>query len=322
MTKKPSGQGRPAGVDTCRNGRCRRQSLLCPRNPTQMSMRPLIAADVPRYRPLLIVLAAACAGIMADCYCPLGFAVWSAAAFLSLCIWGLLKKRGHHRAAACLIFLAIMSAAGAWNHYRWNLFEENDLGNYTAAKKQPVALEAIVLTAPRQLPSAEPGHMQSLYADPGYRLEISAKAIRGADKWQPVSGRALLFVQGDMAVIEPGDRIRIFGDLSAPSRRTTRASSIAPPFCVHTGSGLRSNPRPNAFRLSSVAAHGVFPAGWKACAREPARFSSNISIPDRPNLPRLSFWASANKSIPSATSRLWPPARSIFWRFPDCTWAY
>ena len=291
-------------------------------NPGTNVDKVLDRADVPRYRPLLIVLAAACAGIMADCYCSLSFPTWSAAAFMSLCIWGLLKRRGHHRAAACVIFLAIMSAAGAWNHYRWNLFEENDLGNYTAAKKQPIALEAIVVTVPRQLSSKEPTHMQSLFTDPGYRLEISAKAIRGADKWQPVSGRALLFVQGDMPAVEPGDRIRVYGDLSAPSRRTTRASSIAPPFCVHTGSGLKSNPRPHASRLFREAAHGMFPAGWRACAKEPARFSSNISIPDRPNLPRLSFWASANKSIPSATSRLWPPARSMYWRFPDCTWAY
>ncbi len=59
--------------------------------------------------------------------------------------------------------------------------------------------------------------MQSLYSDPSYRLEISAAAIRHADKWKPISGRALLFVQGDMPAIEAGDRIRIFGELSAPS---------------------------------------------------------------------------------------------------------
>ncbi len=173
-------------------------------------------ADVPRYRPLVIVLAAACAGIAADYYRPLSFQAWLTAGLLWLGIWRLLAKQGYHRAAAGLIFLAVFSAAGAWHHYRWNLFEENDLGNYTAAKKQPVALEAIVLTAPRQRPFSESGHMQSLSTEPGYRIEISAAAIRNCDEWEPVSGRALLFVQGDMPAIEPGDRIRIFGELSAP----------------------------------------------------------------------------------------------------------
>lgn len=119
-------------------------------------------ADIPRYQPLLIVLVAACAGIAIDFYWPLSFATWSTAALLSLGIWFLLARRGYHRAAAGLIFLAILSVAGAWHHCQWNLFDENDLVNYTAAKKQPVALEAIALRA-RQLPPPEPGSMQSLH---------------------------------------------------------------------------------------------------------------------------------------------------------------
>jgi competence protein ComEC len=173
--------------------------------------------DIPRYRPLLIVLVAASAGIAADSYWPLSFLTWLTAVLLTLGIWYVSARRGHHRAAAGLILTAILSVAGAWHHCQWNLFDENDLGNYTAAKKQPVALDAVVLSAPRQLPPSEPSFMQSLRSAPGYRLEISAAAIRNSDKWQPVSGRALLFVQGDMPAIEPGDRIRIFGELSAPS---------------------------------------------------------------------------------------------------------
>ncbi|MGA2063017.1 MAG: ComEC/Rec2 family competence protein [Thermoguttaceae bacterium] len=173
--------------------------------------------DIPRYRPLLIVLVAASAGIAADSYWPQSFATWLTAVLLTLGIWHLSARRGHHRTAAGLIFLAILSVAGAWHHCQWNLFDENDLGNYTAAKKQPVALEAIALTAPRQLPPPEHSLMQSLRSDPSYRLEISAVAIRDCDKWKPVSGRVLLLIQGDMPAIEVGDRIRIFGDLSAPS---------------------------------------------------------------------------------------------------------
>jgi competence protein ComEC len=172
--------------------------------------------DSPHYHPLLIALAAASAGILADYYWPQPFVTWFAAVLAMLGVWCLLARLGRHRAAAVAIFLAILSMAGAWHHCRWNLFDENDLGNYTAAKKQPVTLEAIALGAPRPLPPPEPGLMQSPRSEPSYRMEISAVAIRDADKWKPISGRALLYVQGDMPAVEAGDRIRIFGKLSAP----------------------------------------------------------------------------------------------------------
>jgi competence protein ComEC len=59
--------------------------------------------------------------------------------------------------------------------------------------------------------------MRSLRSEQMYRLDISAAAIRDADKWKPISGRAILYVQGDMPVIEAGDRLRIFGEYSTPT---------------------------------------------------------------------------------------------------------
>lgn len=169
--------------------------------------------DTPRYRPLLIVLVAASAGIIADSYLPLGILTWWTAVLATLGIWCLPAIRRHHRLAAVLIFLAVLAVAGAWHHCRWNLFDENDLGNYAGAKKQPIALEAIVLNAPRLLSSPEPGPMRMARTNLSYRFEISASAIRDTDKWMPISGRSILFVQGDPPAIEAGDRIRVFGEL-------------------------------------------------------------------------------------------------------------
>ena len=171
----------------------------------------------PHYQPLVTVLAAASVGIMADWYWPQRFVTWWTVSLLTLGIWYLLTKKGYHRTAAAAIFFAIVSLAGAWHHCQWNLIDENDLGNYATAKKQPIALEAIALSAPRLLPPPEPGPMRSLRSDEMYRLEISAAAIRDADKWTPISGRAILYVQGDMPAIEAGDRIRIFGEFSTPT---------------------------------------------------------------------------------------------------------
>jgi competence protein ComEC len=171
----------------------------------------------PRYQPLVRALAAASVGIMADWYWPLRFAIWWMASLLALGIWYLLAKKGRHRTAAAAIFVAILSVAGAWHHCQWNLFDENDIGNYATAKKQPIALEAIALSAPRLLPAPESGPMRSLRNEQMYRMDISASAIRDVDKWKPISGRSILYIQGDMPAIEAGDRFRIFGDVSIPT---------------------------------------------------------------------------------------------------------
>jgi competence protein ComEC len=176
-----------------------------------------LSEDTPHYHPLLIVLAAASAGIAADYYWPQSLAVWSAVALAALGIWYPLARMKRHRAAAGSIFLAILCLAGAWHHCRWDLFDENDLGNFTAAKKQPVALEAVALDSPSPLPPPETGLMQSPRSGPTYRMEISAAAIRDADQWKPASGRAMLYIQGDAPAVEAGDKVRVFGELSAPA---------------------------------------------------------------------------------------------------------
>ena len=58
--------------------------------------------------------------------------------------------------------------------------------------------------------------MQSRRDDPSCRIDISGAAIRDAGDWKPISGRALLYVQGEMPPVKAGDRIRIVGDLSLP----------------------------------------------------------------------------------------------------------
>ena len=173
-------------------------------------------ADLPHYHPLVIVLGAVCAGIAADRFCPQHLLVWFAITMATLCLWYLFRRLRHDRVAAFVLMLAILCLSAAWHHLRWNLFDANDLGNYAQAKVQPVALEAIALSAPRLLPTTAPGKLRWGRDEPIYRFEISACAIRDADKWIPITGRALLYVQGAVPPLELGDRIRIFGSLSAP----------------------------------------------------------------------------------------------------------
>jgi competence protein ComEC len=55
-----------------------------------------------------------------------------------------------------------------------------------------------------------------LRREPSFRLEIAAVAVRDRDVWKTISGQADLLVQGAAPNIQAGDRLKIFGKLSAP----------------------------------------------------------------------------------------------------------
>jgi competence protein ComEC len=170
----------------------------------------------PRYQPLVIVLAAASAGIAGDRFCPLGVWLWMALAGTSMFVWWRLSRRGSSRIASAVLLLAIASAAGSWHHCRWNWCTADNLGNFTPSKAEPVCLEAVALGAPRELPAPPLDSMQSMRREPCFRLEIAPLAVRDRDQWKPISGQAELLVQGAAPKIAAGDRLKIFGKLSTP----------------------------------------------------------------------------------------------------------
>lgn len=172
----------------------------------------------PRYQPLVIVLAAAAAGIAGDRFYPLGVGLWVALAGTLMFVWWRLWRREGNRIASLVLFLAMASVAGAWHHCRWNWYPADDLGNFTPVKAEPVCLEAVALSAPREVPSPPIDAMRPLQREACYRFEISATAIRDRDTWKPISGRAELLVQGTAPKIQAGDRLKIFGKLSAPDK--------------------------------------------------------------------------------------------------------
>ena len=64
--------------------------------------------DTPAYQPLVIVLVAVCAGIVADRYWPLPVVVWWAVAGGAWVVWLGLWWRGWERSASMLLLLAVI----------------------------------------------------------------------------------------------------------------------------------------------------------------------------------------------------------------------
>jgi competence protein ComEC len=166
--------------------------------------------------PLVILLAAAVVGIVADRFCPLPFTLWSCAAVVSLAAWLAIRRRGRLRLAITAALLAAAAAAAAWHHCQWYLFREDDLAQFARDTPHPVCIEAVALSSPRAAPRRDPSPLRLVEPGEEVRLDVAVTAIRDGAGWRPASGRASLAVGGQLPLVEAGDRLRVFAKLSLP----------------------------------------------------------------------------------------------------------
>lgn len=168
------------------------------------------------YHPLVVVLAAAAAGIVADRYGPLPVLAWWAVAILALVFWFAVWWKDRLHTAAVALLLAVAATAASWHHCRWRLFAEDELGLFARALHEPVAIEAVAIKSPRTLPNPPSDPLRFARFTDQVRLEIEVLAIRDGTDWRAVSGRAQLLVGGVLPDIEAGDRFRAFAQLALP----------------------------------------------------------------------------------------------------------
>lgn len=171
--------------------------------------------QAPRYHPLVIVLVAVCAGIAADRTWEVPVAAWSAVAGVAWVGWAALWRRGWDRTAGLVLLASVAACGGLWHHLQWNLFARDDLGCYARRERQPVCVEAIALGGPRRVPAPEFNPMRIIPPFDHTRVELEVTGIRDGARWRPAAGRARLAVEGHLLGIRAGDRLRVFGQLSA-----------------------------------------------------------------------------------------------------------
>ncbi|MGC3970326.1 MAG: ComEC/Rec2 family competence protein [Pirellulales bacterium] len=187
----------------------------------------VVAVRTPRrhHQPLVVALTAVVAGIVADRYAPLPLGAWCILSAAGLAVWSIFVRLRREFAAAATLLIALAGAAGAWHHCCWHLFSTDDIGHFASSEAQSIALEAIVREAPRIIepPSPLEASASGIAPPPGYspdsrartRFEIEALAIRDDDRWLPIVGLADAQIDGRLESVAAGDRIRLFGRLSA-----------------------------------------------------------------------------------------------------------
>ena len=169
---------------------------------------------VESYHPLVIVLAAVCAGIAVDRWAGVPMTVWLAVGGAGWAVWITLWRRGFDRAASVVLLAAVAAGGGAWHHVRWSVFPRDHIAWYASYDRQPVCIEAVALTCPRRVPAPPWDPMRIIPTGDRSRLDVRATAIRDGDRWLPVTGKVGLSVEGHLLGVRGGDRLRVFGDLN------------------------------------------------------------------------------------------------------------
>lgn len=170
------------------------------------------------YQPLVIVLAAVCAGIVADRAWGMPVGAWSGAAGVAWIGWAALWRRGWDRTAGLVLLASVAACGGLWHHVQWNLFARDDLRCFARRERQPVCVEAVAVGGPQRVPAPEFNPMRIVPSFDQTRVELEVTGIRDGTRWRPAAGRVRLAVEGHLLGIRAGDRLRVFGQVSATRR--------------------------------------------------------------------------------------------------------
>ena len=162
------------------------------------------------YQPLLRILLAAVAGILADHYFNLPFAIWFVVAVTGLIIWFQLHRRQMKFDALCLS-LTIACLSGCWHHIHWNLFSVAEIGQYAKLDSEPAAIQGTVVSRPKWAKA----ELKSWQDDAEFRTRflVRTTGIRNGNKIEAVDGLVQLFVSGKVEHLSVGDSLQLIGKL-------------------------------------------------------------------------------------------------------------
>lgn len=166
-------------------------------------------ATAAQRQPLVVLLAAAIAGVVADRYCELAAGVWWRLAIAALLIWLLLFVLRAHRVAFVWLLLGYATGMAAWHHACWHLYPEDEIGRYATLDVTPVCLEAEAMSGVRWRSAPKLDPLRSIPQGDTCQVSIRVLAVRDGTAWRTASGQATLVVDGHLLTVQAGDRLAI-----------------------------------------------------------------------------------------------------------------
>ncbi len=164
--------------------------------------------------PLVFVFFAACLGVVADRHLAIPTRLWCGGLIFVLAVWLVARRRGAKTISAILILASVTAVAGLWHHDRWWLFSADEIARYARDLPAPVCVRVSALEPPRTSPAEAASALCTMARGEVTRLSVRLLALRQAARWELVSGRATLLVEGRLPGVLRGDVLEVAGTLA------------------------------------------------------------------------------------------------------------
>jgi len=174
------------------------------------------AAATRRFAPLVLVLAALAAGVLADRCLAFPAGAWMSAGVVGWLGWLFFWLCGRTRISAWILLGAVACVGAARHHAHWNLYPADELGQAAGDAPRPVCLRAIALTSPRRVAAPPDSPLRTRPAGERSRLLVGVTHARHGLAWRPASGRAELYVDGHVLGVRAGDHLQVFALFNRP----------------------------------------------------------------------------------------------------------
>lgn len=133
-----------------------------------------------------------------------------------LTTWVAIRRRANDSFSATWLLGTVAFLAAAWSGASWRLFNDDDIGRFARLEAEPVCLEVVATAPPTHYPAEAPSPFRAIPSTDRTVVTAQVVKVRNAADWREASGNCEVTIAGDAADIEPGDRLRVFGQLSRP----------------------------------------------------------------------------------------------------------
>lgn len=164
----------------------------------------------PAYFPLVLLAAAVVTGIGIDRSYPLSTTIWWSAAAVLLVAWFATWQQQLNHRASWLLLLSYCAIGGTWHHCYWHVYPANEIGRMVPERSRPCVVEAVAITSPRWVPAPAPTALRTIPQGDRSELSVWLTAIRDGQTMRSASGWADLDIQGRIADLRAGERLRIY----------------------------------------------------------------------------------------------------------------
>jgi competence protein ComEC len=166
--------------------------------------------------PLVPVALAGTAGIVLDHYFDLPLLPTLILAVAALASWAVAARRGSVGLSAFYLWLTVAFVGAAYHHSYRDVYAADDIGYFASIEPRPVRLHGVIDSEPTIVYQVHRDPLRSFERVDSTRFTLRAQRVRQASDWQPVSGLALVMLQGHLGGLHVGDEVEVIGRLQAP----------------------------------------------------------------------------------------------------------